>query len=124
MLFLSTEELVEALRSKEVDGIIVDLYTAGFRKDLFNGSWFTVNRVIEYSFTCGMIIGENASRLQSLFLDYAADSEAAQLKVIQSAQDEETEVNNTAPTDKSTLSPLYMPHIPEENHKKMNLCQR
>ena len=96
-LFPSTDALVAALKAGAVDGIVVDLYTAGFRSDLFSGSWFTVSKTIDYGFTCGVVLGATASRLEPLFREYAvARGDDSAVRVIQQTQKQQAKVQLTS----------------------------
>ena len=46
--FPTLEKLVIALKYGEVDGILVDLYTAHYRNDLFNATWIVVSQIIPF----------------------------------------------------------------------------
>ena len=68
--FPSLERLVNALKYGEVDGILVDLYTAHYRNDLFNVTWIVVSQIIPFEFTSGVVISGNAAKLEQHFRDY------------------------------------------------------
>ena len=67
--FPTLEKLVIALKYGEVDGILVDLYTAHYRNDLFNVTWIVVSQIIPFEFTSGVVISANAAKLEQHFWD-------------------------------------------------------
>ena len=85
------ERLFDALRSNEVDGILVDLYTADYRSDLFNATWITVSRIIPYEFTIGVVITGNAEKLVQHFRDYIGNKTTVVTEILQKTT-QETEV--------------------------------
>lgn len=72
MTFRTLEKLVNALEYGDVDGILVDLYTASYRSDLFNVTWIEISQIIHFEFTSGVVISRNAVKLEKQFRDYVA----------------------------------------------------
>ncbi|XP_074610733.1 uncharacterized protein LOC141865384 isoform X3 [Acropora palmata] len=85
------ERLFDALRSNEVDGILVDLYTADYRSDLFNATWITVSRIIPYEFTIGVVITGNAEKLVQHFRDYIGNKTTVVTEILQKTTQETEE---------------------------------
>ena len=50
------EQLVEALKTEKVEAILVDMYTPAKRKDLFNGSWFEVSKLLKTDISQGVVL--------------------------------------------------------------------
>lgn len=68
--YSNIEELVFALRSKQIDSIVLDHFTVLDRKDLFNGTWYKFSDVVGQSFSYGLILNGNASNLDRQFREY------------------------------------------------------
>ena len=47
---------MEALKTEKVDAILVDMYTPAKRKDLFNGSWFEVSKLLKTDISQGVVL--------------------------------------------------------------------
>ena len=57
------EKLVEALKTKRVDSLLVDMYTPVKRKDLFDGSWFEVAKLLEVEISHGVLLQGSSVKL-------------------------------------------------------------
>lgn len=86
------ERLVEALRLGEVDDILVDLYTAHYRSDLFNASWIQVSQILPYEFTSGVVIEGNAGKLERHFREYVGNETTVVTSILQKTTQENNEV--------------------------------
>lgn len=58
--FPDVKHLVEALKDGRVESILVDMYTPVKRKDLFNGSWFEVVKLLEAEISHGVLLQGSA----------------------------------------------------------------
>lgn len=47
---------MEALKTEKVHAILVDMYTPAKRKDLFNGSWFEVSKLLKTEISQGVVL--------------------------------------------------------------------
>ena len=54
----------------------MDINVAGYRSDLFNDSWCTVDKVISYPFSVGAAVNHNADKLERLFRVYLKENQA------------------------------------------------
>ncbi|KAJ7323753.1 hypothetical protein OS493_030877 [Desmophyllum pertusum] len=54
--FPDVKHLVEALKDGVVDSILVDMYIPVKRKDLFNGSWFEIAKLLEVEISQGVLL--------------------------------------------------------------------
>jgi len=95
-IFPTLERLVNALRYGEVDGILVDLYTAHYRNDLFNVTWIVVSQIIPFEFTSGVVVSGNAAKLKQHFRDYIGNkSTVVVTEILQKTnQDNNKEIPN------------------------------
>jgi len=96
--FPSLERLVNALKYGEVDGILVDLYTAHYRNDLFNVTWIVVSQIIPFEFTSGVVISGNAAKLEQHFRDYIGNkSTVVVTEVLQKTNQDNNKVGKPCP---------------------------
>lgn len=64
------EEITQALLNKEVEGILVDAYSAGLRNDLFGRPEFRVSEIVDYKTAYGIVLSPNATPLRKCFQRY------------------------------------------------------
>ena len=81
--FPTLEILVNALKYGDVDGILVDLYTANYRSDLFNATWIVVSQIISFEFTSGVVISGNAAKLEQHFRNYVGNKSTVVTDILQ-----------------------------------------
>ena len=70
------EELSEALVNRKVDGILIDTYAGGTRKDLFTKPSLIVAQIIDYQTAYGVVIGGDSMRLRHCFYGYMRSHQA------------------------------------------------
>ena len=63
------EELVNAMKNKEVAGALVDMYAAATKKEIFQGGDIQLNRVIEYPTGYGVVLSGNMAEAAPFFLE-------------------------------------------------------
>ena len=90
--FPSLERLVDALKQGDVDGILVDVYTAHYRSDLFNVTWMKVSQIIPFKFTCGVVISGNVTKLERHFRDYVGNKSTVVTEILQKTNQEKKKV--------------------------------
>ena len=96
--FPTLERLVNALKYGEVDGILVDLYTAHYRNDLFNVTWIVVSQIIPFEFTSGVVISGNAGKLEQHFRDYIGNkSTVVVTEILQKTTQDNNKVRKACP---------------------------
>ena len=64
------EDTVKALLNNEVNGLLVDAYTMGSRKDLFEKPNLLVSKILDYKTTYGIVIGGDSRKLAHCFYSY------------------------------------------------------
>ena len=64
------EEAVSALLNKHVEGLLVDTYTMGSRKDLFEKPNLMVSQILDYKTTYGIVMGGDSRKLAHCFYSY------------------------------------------------------
>ncbi|XP_022793852.1 uncharacterized protein LOC111332704 [Stylophora pistillata] len=80
--YYSVDEMTEALLNKEVEGILVDTYSAGLRGDLFNRPELRVNQIIDYKTAYGVVLGRHATQLGKCFERYLTSNRAEIFEMI------------------------------------------
>lgn len=107
------ENLAEALKIGRAEGIIVDMYMAGFRTDLFNGSWYKVSSILNEKFYYGVNIGGGAARLAKRFQEYSTTTYEVKIKLLQQEREKKLVSNVRA---------LYHQHIALSLHCFLLFC--
>ena len=62
--------------NREVDGILIDTYAGGIRKDLFSKPSIQVAQIIDYQTAYGVVIGGDSMRLRHCFYGYMRSHQA------------------------------------------------
>ncbi|XP_068752557.1 protein sidekick-1-like isoform X3 [Montipora capricornis] len=78
----SLEEVTEALLKREVQGILVDAYSAGLRNDLF--SKFEVSEIVDYKTAYGIVLSPRSTSLRKCFHRHLQSHRAELFKMIKS----------------------------------------
>ena len=78
----SLEGVTEALLKREVQGILVDAYSAGLRNDLF--SKFKVSEIVDYKTAYGIVLSPRSTSLRKCFHRYLQSHRAELFKMIES----------------------------------------
>lgn len=76
------EEMTQALLNREVEGILVDAYSAGLRNDLFSRPEFEVSEIVDYKTAYGIVLSPNAKRLRKCFHRYLTAQRAELFEMI------------------------------------------
>ena len=79
----SLEEITQALLSREVEGILVDTYSAGLRGDLFNRPELEVNRILDYKTAYGIVLSPSSTVLRKCFSRYVTSNKAELFAMIE-----------------------------------------
>ncbi|XP_068689573.1 uncharacterized protein [Montipora foliosa] len=78
----SLEEVTEALLKREIQGILVDAYSAGLRNDLF--SKFEVSEIVDYKTAYGNVLSPRSTSLRKCFHRHLQSHRAELFKMIKS----------------------------------------
>ena len=81
--FQNVTALANGLYLRQVDSVILDINVAGYRRDLFNDSWFKINKIIDYPFSFGAAVSHNAAKLERIFRLYLKENQAKVIQFIQ-----------------------------------------
>ncbi len=74
------EDVLKALHSKTVDGILVDSYVSDSRRSLFQD--LSIKQVIDLKSTYGVVMGTDASKLRKCINKYWRNNAAKRTKFI------------------------------------------
>ena len=91
MPFSNLSLLAHGLQSGQVDSVILDINVATYRPDLFNDSWCKVSKVVNFPFSFGAALRQNAVKLDRLFGAYVKENQASLMRIVQDVRDQ----NNT-----------------------------
>ena len=91
-IYTNITDMVNSLRAHEVDGILLDLYTAASRTDLINDTWMVVSKIILHKFTYGVVLGGDAAKLHKSFQDYVKNRQARIIRILQKSEEEHRKV--------------------------------
>ena len=64
------DDIYIALNERQVIGALIDTYSAGSSKDLFEQENLRVNKILDYSATYGVVMGVEARKLRRCFKRY------------------------------------------------------
>ena len=67
-----------------MDGILIDSYTVGSRKDLFSDGLSRVSKMIDYSSAYGIVMAGYAKKLQKCFQGFLKEEKAVVFEIITS----------------------------------------
>ena len=71
----NVEDMVSALKEKEVDGLLIDTYVAGARKELFS-EYFRIRRIFDRKSAYGLVMAGDAMKLQKCFKKFISENRA------------------------------------------------
>ena len=91
--FPDIDQLVEALKAKQIDALLVDMYTPFKRKDLFNGSWFKVAELFETKISQGLILQGSSMHLADELSKMIVAKNVQTNYLLQGNQDQEDDSN-------------------------------
>lgn len=74
--------MYRALKQRKVDGVLIDAYTAGSRKDLFGDKELRITKIISHSASYGVVLSGDAKRLQTCYRSYLKEERVRVFGVI------------------------------------------
>lgn len=76
-------DIYNALNERYVKGALVDAYTLGSRKDLFDKIGVRISKIYDYSSAYGVILAGEAKKLQKCFRGYVSENRKDIFKIIE-----------------------------------------
>lgn len=80
--YKGVDDITEALLNREVQGILVDTYSAGLRSDLFNRPGLQVNEILDYKTAYGVVLSPKVTQLGKCFERYLTSHRAEIFEMI------------------------------------------
>ncbi len=71
----NVEDMVSALKVREFDGLVVDTYVAGARKELFS-EYFRIRKVFDHKSAYGVVLAGDARKLRTCFAKFIKENRA------------------------------------------------
>lgn len=81
--YTNLQEVYEALTNREVKGILIDAFTVGSKKELFNRRDLRISKLLDYSAAYGAALGGEAKKLQKCFQEYVGEQRSEISKIVQ-----------------------------------------
>ena len=71
----NVEDMVSALKDRKVDGLVVDTYVAGAKKELFS-ECFRIRKVFDHKSAYGVVLAGDAMKLRTCFAKFIKENRA------------------------------------------------
>lgn len=98
---------MDALKTKQIDALLVDTYTPVKRKDLFNGSWFEVAELFEAKISQGLILQGSSMHLADELSKLIVAKNVQTNYLLQGNQDQEDDSNEVMTLPQTSLIKPY-----------------
>lgn len=80
-------EVYEALTNREVKGMLIDAFTVGSKKELFDRRDLRISQLLDYSAAYGAVLGGEAKKLQKCFQKYVSEQRSEISKIVENNVD-------------------------------------
>ena len=77
------EEIINAMKNKEVAGALLDMYAAATKKNLLEGGDIQLNRMLQYATGYGIVLSGNMKQAAPLFYDALATHKGEISRIIE-----------------------------------------
>lgn len=81
--YTNLQEVYEALTNREVKGMLIDAFTVGSKKHLFNRRDLRISKLLDYSSAYGVVLGGEAKKLQKCFQKYVSEQRSEISKIVE-----------------------------------------
>ncbi|XP_074628437.1 uncharacterized protein LOC141886246 isoform X3 [Acropora palmata] len=108
--YANLQEVYEALQRHEVKGMLIDAFTVGSKKELFNRRDIRISKLLDYSSAYGVALGGEAKKLQKCFQKFVSEQRSEISRILQNNVDT-IEVSNKSLTVERSKS-LFDPSFP------------
>ncbi|XP_068688561.1 uncharacterized protein [Montipora foliosa] len=117
--YANLQEVYEALQNREVKGMLIDAFTVGSKKELFNRRDLRISKLLDYSSAYGVALGGDAKKLQKCFQKYISEQRSDISKIVQDNVDaiEVTPQSLSVERSKSLFDPNFPTYV-----KTMIMC--
>ena len=76
--------MYEALKSRHVKGVLIDAFTVGSRRKLFNRTDLRINKILAHKSAYGIVLGGEGKKLQTCFNNFLNQQRSQVSKIIES----------------------------------------
>ena len=76
-------DIYDALNKRYVKGALVDAYSLGSRRDLFDSIGVRISKIYDYSSAYGLVLAGEAKKLQKCFRGYVSENRKDIFKIIE-----------------------------------------
>ena len=84
MSYENLGEVYNALVSRQVKGVLVDTFSVGARKDLFDDEKIRISKILDYSYAFGVVLAGEATKLQPCLKRYVTYERARIFDIVNS----------------------------------------
>ena len=81
--YTNLEEVYDALTNREVKGMLMDAFTVGSKKDLFNRRDLRISKLLDYKAAYGVVLGGEAKKLQKCLQRYVGEQRSEISKIVE-----------------------------------------
>lgn len=81
--YANLQEVYEALQNREVKGMLIDAFTVGSKKELFNRRDLRISKLLDHSAAHGAALGGEAKKLQKCLQKYVGEQRSEISKIVQ-----------------------------------------
>ena len=85
--YANLQEVYEALQRREVKGMLIDAFTVGSKKELFNRRDLRISKILDYSSAYGVALGGEAKKLQKCFQKFVSEQRSDISRILQNNVD-------------------------------------
>ena len=81
--YTNLQEVYNALINREVKGMLVDAFTVGSKKHLFNRRDLRISKLLDYKAAYGVVLGGEAKKLQKCLQKYVSEQRSEISKIVE-----------------------------------------
>jgi len=81
--YTNLKEVFDALTNREVKGMLIDAFTVGSQKHLFNRRDLRISKLLDYKAAYGVVLGGEAKKLQKCLQRYVAEQRSEISKIVE-----------------------------------------
>ena len=85
--YTTFEEIYDALLKAKVDGILMDTYELGSKKDIVNHPSIKIQRIYDYKSSYGVVFAGNSTKLWTCSQDFMKSNKAKLFRTIEALTD-------------------------------------
>jgi len=111
--YTNLQEVYDALTNREVKGMLIDAFTVGSKKELFNRRDLRISQLLDYSAAYGAALGGEAKKLQKCFQKYVSEQRSEISKIVERNVDtiEVTPKSRSVERSSSLFDPRFPTYI-------------